>query len=49
MGLVKSSEAKSFTPETGMVRQVLFTSVFGTTGRVRGWRLVENGNIWVQQ
>jgi prepilin-type N-terminal cleavage/methylation domain-containing protein len=24
-------------------------SVFGTTGRVRGWRLVENGNIWVQQ
>jgi len=24
-------------------------SVFGTTGRVRGWKLFENGNKWVQQ
>src|ERR1700686_2297032 len=24
-------------------------SVFGTTGRVRGWRLLNQGNIWVQQ
>jgi prepilin-type N-terminal cleavage/methylation domain-containing protein len=24
-------------------------SVFGTTGRVRGWRLIQAGNTWVQQ
>jgi prepilin-type N-terminal cleavage/methylation domain-containing protein len=24
-------------------------SVFGTTGRVRGWRLSQDGNTWVQQ
>ncbi len=24
-------------------------SVFGTTGRVRGWRLLQTGNVWVQQ
>jgi len=24
-------------------------SVFGTTGRVRGWRLLQNGNLWAQQ
>ena len=24
-------------------------SVFGTTGRVRGWRLLQTGNLWSQQ
>jgi prepilin-type N-terminal cleavage/methylation domain-containing protein len=24
-------------------------SVFGTTGRVRGWRLLQTGNVWTQQ
>ena len=33
----------------GSVYSSRAVSVFGTTGRVRGWRLVENGNIWVQQ
>jgi prepilin-type N-terminal cleavage/methylation domain-containing protein len=24
-------------------------SIFGTTGRVRGWRLLQTGNLWTQQ